>query len=1052
MKNNSLSNELLNIEIQYNSKMVADFYNAFDEYTFMIVANYLSNAGFIDQIFVQMCNPETYKNPPVEIIKGILEIHDSKLEENLAEQFHLKNFTINDLEKYYPFGYNYQNTEQSLTIPIDFYKNHLKAAILNSSDFIASHLLETMQNVRDHNVICRFFENGIVSQYVVEQIRQSGTEITTDELRNIFWYSRLLRNIYIHHNTNSEFPGFNKKWIRTFGTNKSTLMDFEWNYGMNKINRVLVKTAITPELQAALKKYENSIDTLLRKTKYKPIKVSDIISDINDMPYLLHAAKKTEGTFVYNDEYFFYDNESEIKREIEKDKYFDTLETHKTSVALLASTHDISENEVLNILKVKNHDGYVFINENVANGAIVEYLSKQSKKNLNNNISPLRDLLKYSGGVLSENMILELLKTHKVILDISLFEDKSGINFLENTIIKNIVVLKRTNVITNVIVTKNTKYRLYQEFEREDNKLGFIVLRDYLEKSKIVNIEGEVDTEETKIQSIEKILSNNINQRTAILMTGNLSWVKKLNRNYYPYLTVCRYIAANNGLYVVKDWYPFKNNYDDSEDNEEIQVLEKKTNSEKTVDRLKSPTVSKHQLERTEKWRKSKKKTTKQNSPIIKGGIAPSSFPFLAHTDDNEGIWIYSPLLEKGTVAEGGEGTIYITDQKDVVAKLYHNSEKAEENYQKLYEMCAVKLDIPEVCWPKHLIFNDKNEFIGYSMKQVPEGKSTLKASIWNLHNRNIIATYPNWNRLSSVKLCEKIASVFAELHKNNILMGDVNAGNIMIDPDNPESVYFVDCDSYQFKDYLCTVGNEEFSSQDYLDRATKNGIVEFGSIPRNVKDEDYSIAYVLFHIMMQVSPLYLIDMDEQTNAKRNHRFSFEDNPPPQGLVTSTEYVMWRNMTKQVRNRFINTFMNNIDVTAGSYADAFKNYAYAMVKFSQPLDLFPTLFIDYTDDHSGTIDCKCKRCGKTFNVINNAGNREKIKNGDFKYCRSCMDLMNAYHEITKTYTCPRCKKQFTATMYDEETSKMYHRTMLCPDCREAIRKHKGNRYQTNLKR
>lgn len=1046
MKNNALAEKILNIEIQYNSKMVADFYNAFDEYAFIMTSKYLSNTEFITRIFIQLCDPNINKHPPTEIIKGYLKISNSELEKRLAASLNLPKFTIDDFNNRYPLGnYNSSDEEKDLLVSIRFFKEYLKEAFLDCTEFLAAHISEAMQNVRDHNVICRFFEYRDVSQYFTELIRQSETNIKSDELRDMFWYSRILRNSYTHHNTNSEFPGFNNDWIREIGYSGST--NFEWNYGMNKISRILAKTATTPDLQAGFEKYKNSIDVLLRKTKYKPIKVSNIIASINDMPYLLHAAKRTDGTFINDNEYFFYDDKDEIIQEIEKEKYFDNLEANKTNIADLALTHGITEKKVLDILKVENHDGYIFINNTVANGAITEYLREQNKSKINNSIPLLNNLLNYSGGPLSELMFIELLKTHKIILDVSLFNNINGQEFIRNTIVKNIITLKSQKINTNVVVTKDTKYHLYKEFNNGQNKSGFILLRDNLEKFNIINIEGEVDVEETLSQSVANLLSNDINQRAAVLMMGNIAWTKELSKTYYPHLSFCRYVAGNNKLYVLKDWYPFKNDYEDSEII--IKTDKKLSESRKNNQQDQSHHVSNHQLERTKKWRENKQKVKKNT---IKAGVAPTSFPFLTHTESNENIWIYSPLLEKGTVAEGGEGTIYVTDQKDIVAKLYHSKDKSAENYAKLQEMCNFKLNIPQVCWPQHLLFNENNEFIGYTMVQVPESKTALKSSIWNLHNRNIIAMYPGWNRLSSVKLCARIALIFSELHKSNILMGDVNAGNIMIDPDNPEDVYFVDCDSYQFKNYLCTVGNDEFSSQDYLDRATKNGVIEFNSIPRDIKDEDYSMAYVLFHIMMQVSPFYLIDMDDLANAKRNHRFSFEDNPPPQGLMTSTEYVMWRNMTKQVRDCFINTFMSNIDVSAEEYADAFKNYEYAMVKFNQPLDLFPTLFIDYTDDHSGTIDCTCKRCGKKFNVINNSGNREKIKNGDFKYCRSCMDLMNAYHEITKTYTCPRCKKHFTATMYDEETARIYHRTMLCTECRENIRKYKASKYQMSCRK
>ena len=73
-------------------------------------------------------------------------------------------------------------------------------------------------------------------------------------------------------------------------------------------------------------------------------------------------------------------------------------------------------------------------------------------------------------------------------------------------------------------------------------------------------------------------------------------------------------------------------------------------------------------------------------------------------------------LIKK--VSSGGEGTIYITDIPNYVAKIYKPGKLDRAKYEKLNLMISKSINCEGVCFPEAMLFNEHREFVGYLMKQ----------------------------------------------------------------------------------------------------------------------------------------------------------------------------------------------------------------------------------------------------------------------------------------------------------------------------------------------
>ncbi len=369
----------------------------------------------------------------------------------------------------------------------------------------------------------------------------------------------------------------------------------------------------------------------------------------------------------------------------------------------------------------------------------------------------------------------------------------------------------------------------------------------------------------------------------------------------------------------------------------------------------------------------------------------------------------------KKSLADGGEGKIY-SGTGGKVYKIYKPHRLTGNAIKKLEAMIAEKPHLSDnICWPEDLIFEPSESRIpvGFSMTNV------------NAESRNIptleqLITNPvyhgkEWNRKDLVRVCIKTVELFEQLHKHNILMGDVNPKNILVDKYG--NVFFIDVDSYQFKEFLCPVGMLEYVSPRI--HGMTGTLIE---IERTVEDELFAIITLIYRILFLNALPFPLNTVDLKDAIINHRFRFDSND-----TSGDDYFVWKNLTPNLRKIFTDAFVEGAYANTISLKEALRELYSFMEKGFVSDDLLLVDFIDTNDIKKLKYEkAVCANCGIEFKAIEG-------KNND-SICQHCIRQRRLNRENIYRFACKSCKKTFTVNPWDSENADSEN--ALCPDCDE----------------
>lgn len=150
-------------------------------------------------------------------------------------------------------------------------------------------------------------------------------------------------------------------------------------------------------------------------------------------------------------------------------------------------------------------------------------------------------------------------------------------------------------------------------------------------------------------------------------------------------------------------------------------------------------------------------------------------------------------------LTEGGEGYIYEYNGKIIKTFKPHIDIAAKERKVN----ALMKASLPKaVITPIDTVLDIRGRFIGYCMEKV-SGEEFKRLS-----NRKFV-TANNITTKDILGLLVKVKSVLAEVHKQNIYVGDLNDQNILFDAAG--NIYLIDCDSWTVGGDKCTVAMDMF-------------------------------------------------------------------------------------------------------------------------------------------------------------------------------------------------------------------------------------------------
>lgn len=365
----------------------------------------------------------------------------------------------------------------------------------------------------------------------------------------------------------------------------------------------------------------------------------------------------------------------------------------------------------------------------------------------------------------------------------------------------------------------------------------------------------------------------------------------------------------------------------------------------------------------------------------------------------------------------GGEGAVYETNIPDLVCKIYNDGKRSSHRLEKLKKMVGSGFRYPGICWPTDIVLNREGQIVGYLM---PRAKGfELQRSVFV--PKLLQMKFPDWDRSSLVRLSVTILEMISCLHRNNIIIGDINPLNILVA--TPTEVYFVDTDSFQIENLPCAVGTINFTAPEIQQK-------NFHSFLRTLGNEHFAVATLLFMIMLPGKPPYSqLDGNDPVSNIKNMDFSY-----PLGDKTNSKTpdgawrFCWSHLPYKLKEAFYHTFRYDGDhaseanrIPTEEWLNIFREYLHLLEsgKFQsrdpESIKILPKRF----KIPSGNI-AKCKLCGQEFDA-------DSLEKG---YCTSC--LYTKGDEVE----CPRCHKPMLYTNKLKLEGRLPNH--VCKECSEAL--------------
>src|SRR3954462_6779946 len=193
----------------------------------------------------------------------------------------------------------------------------------------------------------------------------------------------------------------------------------------------------------------------------------------------------------------------------------------------------------------------------------------------------------------------------------------------------------------------------------------------------------------------------------------------------------------------------------------------------------------------------------------------------------------------------GGEGAVYEVDgQPSLLAKVYHKRPLPEEQVAKIQAMVSCWSNALEIiaAWPKSILFDPvSRKPCGLLMSKM-EGARQLH-ELYGTTNRRRHFPDVGWHHM--VLAARNTAAAFQTLHSANIVVGDVNQGNLLVD--KGMCVRMIDCDSFQLmagsRTFNCPVGTPHFTPPELQSLKLRN-------VVRTANHDRFGLAILIFHLL----------------------------------------------------------------------------------------------------------------------------------------------------------------------------------------------------------
>lgn len=295
-------------------------------------------------------------------------------------------------------------------------------------------------------------------------------------------------------------------------------------------------------------------------------------------------------------------------------------------------------------------------------------------------------------------------------------------------------------------------------------------------------------------------------------------------------------------------------------------------------------------------------------------------------------------LLEE-ELGKGGEAHIYKVFSGMKCVKIFLPESNSEMKFEKIKRMCEKysllhAMDTPimeRIAWPERLVYNDRGEAIGYIMK-IFEGTTPFSDFCYDTFDKII----PGLNKMHQVTMAVNFAELLDFMHHNNVILCDINRGNILFDSELV--AYLVDLDSAQIADtdyyYPSNVGMPEFRSPEHIFD------VDF-SFVRKKADDVWILQMLLFHILTPDGDPYatskVYNDDREIVAKGYYPYQAGDIRAEDDIKGSVWHMIVSHFPKFIKELFWNSLHGDGKYFKEKDRRSSYDWLYAMVRYQELL-------------------------------------------------------------------------------------------------------------------
>lgn len=400
-------------------------------------------------------------------------------------------------------------------------------------------------------------------------------------------------------------------------------------------------------------------------------------------------------------------------------------------------------------------------------------------------------------------------------------------------------------------------------------------------------------------------------------------------------------------------------------------------------------------------------------------------------------------------LGEGGEGSVY-EGPDNMVVKVFDKDHITQHRKSKIELLVSSGLQAKGLCVPSALLHNVEGEFVGYVM---PKASGREARTIFNI--RKLEKDFPSWKKSDLVDICISFLEQVQLLHSMNVVLGDINPKNLMID--DRKNVFIIDADSWQVEGYPCPVGTPMYTSPAMLGKTYAEDL-------RTMQDELFAVATMLFQIVMTGQFPYMrtgTDGDMvQLIKEGNFAFQYENRNNKDQPDGDWKFI-WSHIHKPVKDLFWHTFHKEgrrytKRPTAAEWLEAFKAYkAYLGNKRLNfdPMsnDVRPIRNKAFRPD---TPIQDCTNCGRKH-AIAGIWNDDEAEYFIPRHCNKCRDAQPSRTAASRpaairaakpvTAACKDCGKSFARAQLTygrcpacTTRANSLDASRLCSDCRQPF--------------